>query len=120
MKSVFEHIRDSILREPSIVSYEEMRESQWSDEFIRYMRNRMVMGGYRYGLLRDPKTPKFDNVGSLIRRAQLYLEDGNQEHLVDVANLALVEFVRECCHPAPHFSPVDDGYHTERKDICES
>jgi hypothetical protein len=72
----------------------------------------MIMGGYRYGSIDNPE-PKFDNIKSLIRRAKAYVQDGNQEHLVDIANLAMVEFVRGCCHPSPHFTPIDDGEHTE-------
>lgn len=36
----------------------------------------------------------------------------NREHLVDAANLCLVEFA---VHPEKPFSPVDDGEHTQLK-----
>lgn len=116
MKTVTQHIRDRLLAcldKPEPIDYQTMLRTEWSDEFIRLMRNRMVMGGYRYGLLADNDRPKYDNVGSLTHRAKLYLETGNLEHLVDIANLALIEYVRECCHPNPHWAPIDDGYHTE-------
>jgi len=76
------------------------------------MRNRMTFGGYRYGDIRDPNGKQWDNIGSLIDRAERYLQDGNQEHLVDIANLALIEFVRGCCHPNPNWDPQDDKHHT--------
>jgi len=115
LKTVTEHIRDHLLpKEPKpTIDLPTMWRSQGSEDFVRYMRNRMAMGGYRYGMLRDKGQPPYNNIESLIHRARLYLETGNQEHLVDVANLALVEFVRGCCHPNPHWSPSDDGYHTE-------
>lgn len=116
MQTITEHIRARLLRDlepPTIIPYEVMRDTQWSTRFEQYMRNRMIMGGYRYGRIDDNTGPKFDSVGSAIERARLYLRDGNQEHLVDIANLALVEFIRGCCHPNPHWSPIDDGYHTE-------
>jgi len=142
-------------------------------KFFGYMRNRMIVGAYRYGLITDPALPQYDNIGSIIDRALRYLRDGNLEHMVDIANLAMVENVRECClpvrvrsepwmthpillvdpgeevrdlmylaavyigtghkphlvdiaalawiefaegrgHQDPHFSPVDDGYHTQK------
>jgi hypothetical protein len=89
-----------------------MYKEQWSDTFEAYMRNRMVVGGYRYGRIQDPQSGVYDNIGSLIDRAKAYLEDGNQEHLVDAANLAMVEFMRGSCHANPHWSPTDDGSHT--------
>lgn len=113
MKTIRDYMRSRLLGERTILDLETVVATQWSDRFISYMRNRMIMGAYRYGLINDPNAPSRDNIGSLIKRAQLYLEDGNQEHLVDVANLALVEFIRGCCHPAPFFKAIDDGYHTE-------
>jgi hypothetical protein len=114
VKSITEHIRTHILREPQYTDYETMRRIQWSPPFIRLMRNRMILGGYRYGRVDDPTQPPRDQIRSLIHRARFYLADGNQEHLVDIANLALVEYVRGNCHPNPHFAAVDDdGYHTE-------
>jgi hypothetical protein len=116
MKTITQHIRDRLLVEVNKlppVELPAMLKSQWSNTFVRYMRNRMAMGGYRYGQLDDPGQPQYDNIGSLIMRAELYQITGNQEHLVDIANLALVEFVRGCCHPDPHWSPEDDGYHTK-------
>jgi len=115
MKTVTQHIRDRLLKDcepPTIIDAEEMLRTQWSCSFERYMRNRMAFGGYRYGTLDDNDLPRRDMVGSIIARANRYLEDGNQEHLVDIANLAMVEFCRPS-HPNPHFSAVDDGEHVE-------
>lgn len=112
--TVSEHIRAHILRRafPPRHSLDELLQTQWSPQFITYMRNRLLMGAYRYGLLGRNQKP-YDSVGSLVRRAQAYLRDGNQEHLVDIANLALVEFLKGDCHPSPHWTPTDDGVHTE-------
>jgi len=94
----------------------ELQRSQWSPEFEQLQRRRLIMGAFRYGLLDDQKAAGgngYDNVGSLIRRAKLYQATGNLEHLVDIANLAMVEFVTGE-HPARHFAANDDGEHTER------
>lgn len=118
--TVTEHIRRRLLKgvreeQTPKVSIPEMRRSQWSEEFERLMRNRMTVGGYRYGRIHQQTevTVRFDNIGSIITRAERYRRDGNKEHLVDIANLALIEFVLGNCHPSPHFTSVDDGYHTE-------
>ena len=118
-RTVFQHLRARILargdRAPN-ASLLELIESEWSRDFERYMRNRLIMGSLRYGRLHDNDRPCYDLIGSIIQRANSYLEDGNQEHLVDIANCALIEFVRRCCHPAPHFSPTDDdqSHHVEK------
>lgn len=110
-KTITEHIRARLLNEK--LTLEQIKESQWSNRFEALMRNRMVMGYFRYGSIRDPGTPKYDNVGSAIKRLNLYLESGNTEHLVDAANLCLVEFIRGCCVEKQVWAPEDDGYHTE-------
>jgi hypothetical protein len=94
-------------------SLETLLESQVSDEFRTLCDNRMVMGAFRYGLLVDQVRVNYDNVGSMITRLKLYQETGNLEHLVDVANIAMVEFVTGN-HPLAHFDAADDDVHTAR------
>lgn len=91
------------------LSYEHLTRTQWSDEFERLMRNRLICGGLRYGLMRRQGNT-YDNIGSIVRRAALYRQTGNQELLVDIANIALVEFTTPS-HPAPRFDASDDGEH---------
>jgi hypothetical protein len=96
-------------------SLEWIYETQWDSKFEEFMRNRLAMGYFRYGSLHSParKKKKYDHVGSAIKRLKLYLETGNQEHLVDVANLCMVEFMLPTSHTSPSFRAVDDGLHTE-------
>jgi hypothetical protein len=116
-KTVIEHIRDHLLGKPhEALDLEELARTEWSSEFERYMRNRMIMGAFRYGRLHNPDAPHWDIIGSVIARAEKYRNDGNKEHLVDVANLCLVEFVRPCGHPDPRWGPVDDGEHLQRQE----
>lgn len=88
---------------------DDARRSQWSPRFERLMRNRLVFGAYRYGL-RDfaaGEPSGHDAVGSAIARLRAYQRDGNQEHLVDAANLCLVEF--GCpMHPSPRWAPAGE------------
>jgi hypothetical protein len=88
-----------------------LQASEWSPEFEGLMRNRLVMGRYRYGRMDRADDRNYDRVGSILRRLGHYQRTGNLEHLVDAANLCLMEFVHTA-HPGAHFSAADDGEHT--------
>lgn len=120
MKTVTKHLRTRLLdristsvtgdkREP----LSQLQHSQWSIEFEQLMRNRLLIGRFRYGLMRKQKPNGYDNIGSALKRLKLYKETGNLEHLVDAANLCLVEFVTGQ-HPDKHFEAADDGEHVEK------
>lgn len=89
-------------------SYEFLECTQWDDDFERLMRNRLIMGGLRYGYFNKPGKPKYDRARSIMRRAQKYILTGNTEHLVDIANEALCEY-KEPAHPNAHWEAQDDG-----------
>ena len=119
MKTVTQHIRDHLLEQCGITpetepmpSLEKLQETEWSPEFERLMRNRLVMDCFRYGSLKRADKPKYNKIDSIQQRLDLYREDGNAEHLVDIANLCLVEFVDET-HPNFHFAAQDDKNHTK-------
>ena len=88
-------------------SYASLKKTEWSPEFERLMRNRLIMGAIRYGLLGSPNKPQYDRIEYMRRKLKEYKESGNLECLVDVANLALCEFV-EGKHPKSHFNAVDN------------
>lgn len=105
--TVTEHIRQHALEhasEADPMRYENLVDSEWSAEFEALMRNRLIMGALRYGLISDPaKVKNREPSGPNIRaRLELYEATGNTEWLVDIANLALLEFV-EGNHPLKHF-----------------
>lgn len=78
-------------------------------KFEEYRRNRMLMGYFRYGpLIYQIGKAKYDNIGSIEKRIAQYKKDNNREHLVDIANLAMIEFAT---HPDYPFNSVDDGDH---------
>lgn len=83
-------------------------QTQWSDEFEKLMRDRLLMGAFRYGLFGEAGKPSFNSVESAISRLRKYVETGNKEHLVDAANLCLVEYI-EGKHPNAHLAIADDG-----------
>ena len=122
-ETITEHIRRHLFVSLGVSSnprrrlpdLDELRESQRSIEFEVLCQNRMAMGAFRYGLMREQRDlSPFDNVGSAIRRLQLYQQTGNRECLVDAANLCMIEF-EIGCHPTAHFVAVDDGEHAEKK-----
>lgn len=89
---------------------DELSKTEWSDRFEELMRNRLLMGAFRYGRLHDPNKKTYKRVQDAIRRLTQYLETGNDELLVDAANLCLCEF-EVGNHPNKHFESVDDGEH---------
>ena len=94
---------------------EHLQDTEWSPIFERLMRNRLLMGAFRYGRIGAPGKPVYDRVKSCIKRLEQYAATGNKELLVDVANLCLLEFV-ECVHPLAHFKDSgDDVEHVEVK-----
>lgn len=96
---------------------EDLQQSEWSTEFERLMRNRLVMGAFRYGLLADKrvKGKKWDLIEPIRAKVELYEQTGNTEYLVDAANYCLLAF--ECDnHPLKHFKALDDHHdHCKRR-----
>ena len=61
------------------------------------------MGYFRYGSLQSQiGRAKYDNVSSIEKRLSIK-SDHNREHLVDIANLAMMEFTT---HPDLPFQPI--------------
>uniref|UniRef100_A0A6M3J0X0 Uncharacterized protein n=1 Tax=viral metagenome TaxID=1070528 RepID=A0A6M3J0X0_9ZZZZ len=75
------------------ISYNTLLETEWSPNFERLMRNRLILGALRYGRLRAIGKPKWDRVEYIERKLKDYKETKNKECLVDIANLCLCEFI---------------------------
>lgn len=99
---------------------ETLRRTQWSDDFERLMRNRLLMGAFRYGTFEEQSAGRvYNNAASIERHTAAYIATGNAEHLVDIANLALCEFVNPF-HANYHFQAIDDGdHHAERGSMMQ-
>jgi hypothetical protein len=69
--------------------------SEMSQEFLQGMANRMDLSFMKYGRVADAKG-KVDELASLRKRLQRYEETRNTEWLMDVANIAMIEFMH---HP---------------------
>lgn len=93
----------------SAFAYENLALTEWSPTFEQYMRNRLIIGAMRYGLLKDPRKRGWDRVSRILVEVEAYREDRNKERLVDIANMCLLEFEEGY----GYFTPTDDaGFHT--------
>jgi hypothetical protein len=93
-------------------SIEELARTEWSPGFERLLRNRLIMGGFRYGLLNDPDKPQYDRISRARSDIHDYEVTGNKECLVDTAAMMLLEF-EEGVHPLSHFAAREDVGHVE-------
>lgn len=120
MTTLHDYLRARLLQQAGVFeptepapSLDEIARIQSCPQFEEYRKNRMIMGYFRYGSLQSQMgRAKYDNVGSIEKRLLLYRGDKNREHLVDIANLAMIEFAT---HPDYPFHPSDDGVHAARK-----
>ena len=102
------------LPEKKPASLKELRLTEWSLRFEQLMRNRILMGSFRYETWEEKrKAFKYAQLERMIKELKKYEKDGNDERLVNVANLCLLEF-EFGKHPNKHFKSVDDGEHTRK------
>lgn len=90
---------------------ESLRKTEWIPLFEQYMRNRLVMGAMRYETFEEKM--KGNNYACLtyIRdKCDEYEKTHNLECLVDLANVAMIEFGAPHYTNA-HFTPGDDTSH---------
>ena len=105
-------IRSRILQKAGLLdvpkknNINELFKTEWSSKFESLMRNRLVIGAIRYGRLKSKGKPKYDRLESIIKRINKYKETGNDELLVDIANLCLLEF-EEGTHQLKHFRTIE-------------
>jgi hypothetical protein len=88
-------------------------QSEFSEDFIAKMKNRMIASYYKYGPLalnahRANPQDNINIISSLITRLRLYEETGNTEWLVDIGNFAMIEFMYPQ-HPSAHFRATDSS-----------
>lgn len=80
--------------------------SEVSEEFLQGMVDRMSMSYYKYGPVADAYPSKVNAIKSLRLRLDKYLETGNTEFLMDVANFAMIEYMHPK-HEHAHYKPTD-------------
>lgn len=89
--------------------FELMKVTEWSPRFEQLMRNRLLMGRLRYGPMAYKKANahKYDCPEYAVKKIRDYQQTGNQEFLVDAANMLLLEFELG----SGVWKPIDDGEH---------
>lgn len=80
--------------------------SEFNEQFVQAMRDRMQVSYHKYGPLRDAYPHKVNALESLRARLERYLETGNTEWLIDAANFAMIEYMCPS-HPKAHFRATD-------------
>jgi hypothetical protein len=70
------------------------------------MYNRMAMSYHKYGPVAKGFPEPFDAIASLKDRLANYEATGNFEWLMDIANFAMIEYMRPK-HPKAHFEATD-------------
>lgn len=68
----------------------------WSEDFIKFMRNRLVMGSFRYGLMEEQDYSRFDLAGYIQNKIDKFNSSRDLECLIDACNNALLAFVHGC------------------------
>lgn len=118
-RSVNNHLRQRIYRQCGVVdcpensvNLEDLMQTEWNAEFENLMRNRLLMGALRYGLMKDPEKAKYNYLEAMEDKIKQYRITGNDELLVDIGNYALLEFTLGR-HPNKHFKATDDKNHAK-------
>lgn len=88
-----------------------LEQTEWSPLFERLMRNRLLMGAFRYGTMEEKRANatknRWDLLGAVKLKIEMYEKTGNTEYLVDGANYFLLAFEFDP-HPNKHFHALDD------------
>jgi hypothetical protein len=87
------------------MSVEDILKTEFSETFVKGMRDRMVVSFHKYGKVAQAKG-KVNFIASLTDRLRKYAETGNTEWLIDAANFAMIEFMHPS-HPEAHFAGTD-------------
>jgi hypothetical protein len=80
--------------------------SEFSQSFVQGMADRMAVSYCKYGPVAEAYPSRVDAIASLKLRLDKYAKTGNTEWLMDVANFAMIEFMRPR-HPKAHYEPTD-------------
>ena len=118
MKTVTEHLREHLFsvlggydRRASVrPPLESLVATEWSDTFEMLMRNRLIMGAFRYGTQEQQCDKVIHRIESLRKRLDDYEATGRLEHLIDFAAIAMAEYIHPK-HPNAHWQASDDTEH---------
>ena len=89
-------------------SYEEILETEYSEDFDKKRKDAMVTSFYKYGMAKLNYPHNVNAIETLEKRLNQYKITGNAEWLVDVANMAMIEFMLPR-HKKAHYRPTDSS-----------
>lgn len=89
-------------------------ETEFNEDFVQGMRDRMVVSFYKYGPVAEGFPDKVNAISSLTDRLRQYAETGNTEFLMDAANFAMIEFMHPA-HPKAFFEGTDSDQSPGRR-----
>lgn len=75
----------------------------YSEEFIQLMKNRLIMGSFRYGLMSEQDYSRFDLMGYIINKVTVFNETLHLEPLVDAGNNCLLAYIH-CLRGEPKWT----------------
>ena len=108
MKSAKEFAYDSWCRnngvEPLTPYERSLGNQKHLERFIRLMREHTVQGFFRYGSMATYRDKPIDFMEEIVACLYNFDNDGNIEHLIDIANWAGIAFLYTD-HPKKHYSP---------------
>lgn len=87
---------------------EDILNRDWSKDFIKQMQNRIIVSHYKYGYMSKSYPELVQAIKQIEPRMQKYLETGNIEWLIDIANFAMIEYMYPS-HPNAHFRGTDSS-----------
>ena len=88
--------------------------SEFSQEFVQGMADRMMTSYSKYGKVEDAYPHRVNAIESLRKRLDKYEQTGNTEWLMDIGNFAMIEFMKPG-HKDAHFKPTDSRESPGRK-----
>lgn len=125
----FEFLRERLLKRAGLIpppkprfkpsDLAKLKQTEWSSQFEQLMRNRLVMGAFRYGTFEDKaklRTDPWNLLEPVTSKVEKYQQTGNTEYLVDAANYLLLAFEFDP-HPLKHFLALDDTDHCKKKKV---
>ena len=80
----------------------------WSSEFIQYMKDRIYMSHYKYGYVSQTYPQLAQAYKCIEERLELYKKTHNTEYLVDIANFAMIEYMRPAFEDAKFVATDSD------------
>lgn len=88
---------------------EEISAQEYSEEFDKLRKNRVLMSFYKYGAAKINYREKLISaLGSMQKCIDKYNKTGNTEYLVDAANYLMFEYMFPQ-HPNTYFKATDSG-----------